>query len=113
MVAIARWVFTVLGGVLLGAGLVLHGQVALARHMQNEVDNTFFLWRMVGEATFVFQSGDIRMALAMKEVPEAAMVKSERAAWVLVIVGGLVSLTGPLLRRGKVVDASSTSRGKS
>lgn len=101
MLGIARWLFTVIGGLLLGAGLVLHGQVALARHMQGEVSRTFFLWRALGEATFAFQSGDVRMALAMKEVPEAALRESDRAAWVLVIVGGLVSLTGPLLRRGR------------
>ena len=101
MLGIARWLFTVIGGLLLGAGLVLHGQVALARHLQGEVRGTFFLWRVLGEATFAFQSGDIRMALAMKEVPAAALKESDRAAWVLVIVGGLVSLAGPLLRRGR------------
>lgn len=105
MLGIARWLFTVIGGTLLGAGLVLHGQVALARHMQNEVSRTFFLWRALGEATFAFQSGDVRMALAMKEVPEAALRESDRAAWVLVIVGGLVSVTGPLLRRGRPASA--------
>lgn len=101
MIGIARWLFTLLGGVLLGSGLVLHGQVALARYMREEVDNTFFLWRAMGEATFVFQGGETRMALAMSEVPDEALKHSDRAAWVLVIVGGLVSLTGPMLRRGR------------
>jgi hypothetical protein len=41
------------------------------------------------------------MALAMSEVPPEALHHSDRAAWVLVIVGGLVALTGPLLRRGR------------
>ena len=65
MIGVARWLFTFLGGALLGAGLVLHGQVALARYMRQEVDNTFFLWRAIGHATFAFQGGETRMALAM------------------------------------------------
>ncbi|MBM4063151.1 MAG: hypothetical protein FJ265_18950 [Planctomycetes bacterium] len=100
--AFVRWLVVVLGGVLLGVGLALHGQVALARHLRAEVDRTFFLWRALGYATFAFQGGENRMALAMKEVPEEALVESDRAAWVLVAVGGLVTLTGPLLRRRKV-----------
>ncbi|MFT4842121.1 MAG: hypothetical protein ACI8UD_000408 [Planctomycetota bacterium] len=101
MIGIARWLFTFIGGVLLGSGLVLHGHVALARYMREEVDNTFFLWRAMGEATFAFQGGETRMALAMSEVPKEALVASDRAAWVLVIVGGLVAVTGPMLRRGR------------
>jgi len=100
MIGIARWLFTLVGGVLVGAGLVLHGQVALARYMRDEVDGTFFLWRALGEATFVFQGGETRMALAMSEVPPEALSHSNGAAWVLIIVGGLIALTGPLLRRG-------------
>jgi len=101
MIGIVRWLFTFIGGVLLGSGLVLHGQVSLARHMREEVDNTFFLWRAMGEATFAFQGGETRMALAMSEVPTEALAQSDRAAWVLVIVGGLVAITGPMLRRGR------------
>jgi hypothetical protein len=101
MLGIARWLFTLLGGLLLGAGLVLHGQVALARHMKNQVESTGWVWRALGEATFAFQSGDVRMAMAMQEVPDAALKQSDRAAWVVVIVGSLIALTGPLLRRGR------------
>ena len=101
MVVIARWLFTFIGGVLFGSGLVLHGQVALARYMREEVDNTFFLWRMMGDATFAFQGGKTRMALAMSEVPGEALVHSDRAAWVLVVVSGLVAMSGPMLRRGR------------
>jgi hypothetical protein len=100
MLALARWFFVLLGGVLVGGGLVLHGQVAFARYVQNQVDSTFFLWRAIGDATFTFQGSETRMALAMGEVPEAALKESDRAAWVLVIVGGLLALTGPLLRKG-------------
>lgn len=99
MVALARWFFVLFGGVLLGTGLVLHGQVALARHMRKEVDDTFFLWRALGNATFAFQEDQTRLALVMAEVPEAAIVHSARAATMLLAVGGLIALTAPLLRR--------------
>lgn len=100
MLVFARWFFAVVGGLLLGGGLTLHGQVAFARYAKQEVDSTFFLWRAIGEATFAFQGGETQMALAMSAVPEAALKESDRAAWVLVIVGGLVALVGPLLRGG-------------
>jgi len=102
MIGIVRWLFTLIGGVVLGSGLVLHGQVALAHVMRHEVDNTFFLWRALGHATFVFQGEETRMALAMAEVPAEALAASDRAAWVLVIVGSLIAITGPLLRSGKL-----------
>lgn len=99
--AFVRWFLVLLGGAVLGCGLALHGQVALARHMRAEVDRTFVVWRWLGHATFAFQGGETRMALAMREVPEAALHESDRAAWVLVGVGGLLALTAPLLRRGR------------
>lgn len=97
------------GGVLIGGGLVLHGQVAVARHMRSEVDRTFFLWREIGKATFAFQSDDVRMALAMAETPDLALQESDRAAWVLIIIGSLFALTGPLLQSHRPPGA--TSRG--
>jgi hypothetical protein len=117
MLPLLRWLFVVLGGSLVGVGLALHGQVALARHMREEVDRTFVLWRALGQATFAFQGGETRMALAMKEVPDEALRESDRAAWVLVAVGGLITLTGPLLRGrgkakgGKPPDAARRLRG--
>jgi hypothetical protein len=101
MVGFARWLTTLAGGVLLGAGLFLHAEVALARYMRDEVDRTFFVWRAVGQATFLFQDDETRMALAMSKVPDEALRASERSAWMLVFVGGMVALTGPLLRRGR------------
>ena len=97
MMRFVRWLLVVIGGVLAGAGLALHGQVALARYMKGEVDRPFVLWRALGQATFAFQGGETRVALAMKEVPDEALQHSDRAAWVLVIVGGLISVTGPLM----------------
>jgi hypothetical protein len=110
MLALVRWFFTLAGGVVLGAGLTLHGQVAFARYCQHQVDSTFFLWRAIGHATFAFQGGETRMALAMGEVPEAALRESDRAAWVLVVVGGLVALTAPLLRGGRRSPPSQARR---
>ena len=97
MMRFVRWLLVVIGGILAGAGLALHGQVALARYMKGEVDRTFVLWRALGQATFAFQGGETRVALAVKEVPDEALQHSDRAAWVLVIVGGLISVTGPLM----------------
>ncbi len=105
MLALLRWFAVLLGGLILGTGLTLHGQVALARHMRQEVDNTFVLWRAIGDATFYFQGAETRMALAMKEVPEEALRESDRAAWVLLIIGGLIALTGPAIRRSKPIPA--------
>ncbi|HZN39332.1 MAG TPA: hypothetical protein VFD82_11050 [Planctomycetota bacterium] len=111
-VAIVRWFCALLGGLLLGAGLVLHGQVAIYRAMRDEVDATFFLWRAIGNATFAFQSGEHRMALALAEVPEEAIKESDRSAWVLVIIGSLVALTGPLLREGSPTRAKKVKQVK-
>jgi hypothetical protein len=106
-----RWFVTLVGGTVLGTGLVLHGQVALARYMRQEVERTFFLWRAIGNATFAFQGGETRMALAMAEVPDAALRESDRSAWVLVAVGGLIALTGPLLRGGRPSGAPAAAPG--
>jgi hypothetical protein len=97
MLGFARWFFAVAGGVLIGVGLVLHGQVALAHMLRDEVDRTFFLWRAIGEATIFLQSDDVRMALAMSEVPARVLEESDLAAWTLVAVGALLACTSPLL----------------
>lgn len=92
-----RWLLTLFGGVLAGAGLVLHGQVALAHVMRQEVANTFFLWRAVGEATIFLQGGDVRFAFALREVPAEVLRESDIAAWTLVAVGALVAIAALLL----------------
>src|SRR5215467_1049326 len=97
-VRIARWCFTLLGGALLGIGLVLHGQLMIAWQMIGRVDDTFFLWRQVGRATFFLQGSDVRVALALKEIPPAALEECNRAATMMVIVGTLLAITAPLLR---------------
>jgi hypothetical protein len=97
-VRIIRWCLVLLGGVLIGAGLELHGFVAIVHHMVNEVDNTFFLFRAVGRATSFLLGGDQRMALAIKEVPPEVVAECARSGYVLMIVGALLALTAPLLR---------------
>lgn len=97
MSGFARWCCTVLGGVLIGAGLVLHGQVALARFLRDEVEETFFLWRAIGHATFTFQGGETRLALAMSEVPPEALAASDGAAWGLLLLGLAVATLAPML----------------
>ncbi len=98
MVRCVRWFLILLGGVLIGCGLTLHGQVALARHARAEVENTFVLWRAIGEATFYLQGGETRLALAMREVPAESLKESDRVAWVLIALGGLLAVTVPLWR---------------
>lgn len=97
MRAFLRWLLTLLGGVVVGVGVTLHGQVAFARFLQDEVDRTFFVWRAIGRATFWFQGEEARLALAMAEVPPSALRASDVAAWSLVAIGGLLAVVGVLL----------------
>lgn len=90
-----------LGGALFGAGLVLQAQVALAHHARAEVDNTFFLWRELGRATFAFQSRDSRLALAMAELPEDVLVQFDLWSKVLGGFGLLITLVAPWIRTVK------------
>lgn len=90
-----------LGGALFGAGLVLQAQVALAHYARAEVDNTFFLWRELGRATFAFQSRDSRLALAMAELPEDVLVQFDLWSKVLGGFGLLITLVAPWIRTVK------------
>ena len=97
-VRVARWLFTLIGGLFLGAGLELHGLIAIAWRMIGEVDNTFFMFRAIGRATIFMLGSERRIALAIKEIPPAVLEECSRTAWMLVIVGGLFSVTAPFLR---------------
>ncbi len=103
-----RWLLTLLGGLVAGVGVTLHGQVAFARFLQDEVDGTFFLWRAIGRATYWFQGESTQMALAMAEVPASALRASDVAAWSLVAIGGLLAVVGALLPR----RAPAPARGR-
>jgi hypothetical protein len=97
-VRIARWLFTLIGGLFLGAGLELHGLIAIAWRMIGEVDRTFFLFRAIGRGTIFMLGSERRIALAIKEIPPEVLEECSRTAWMLVIVGGLFSVTAPFLR---------------
>lgn len=99
--SVVRWLLTLLGGVLLGGGLVLHGQVAMARYMRSEVDGTFFLWRAIGKVTFLFQDEVTRSALVLNDLPPQVLKESDRAAWTLVVIGALLVLAVPFVREGR------------
>lgn len=99
LLKVLRFWLILLGGMLLGAGLVLHGQVAIAQEMRHQVQDTFFLWRAIGQVTFIFQDDVTKAALWMNEVPESVLRESDRAAWVLAIIGALMALAAPLCRR--------------
>lgn len=109
-VRIARWCFTLLGGLFLGAGLLLHGLIAVAFRMIGRVDETFFLWRAVGRATIFMLGGDRRVALALKEVPPDVLDECSRSAWMMVVVGTLLAITGPFLRGAVARPASTVTR---
>ncbi|MEM7203730.1 MAG: hypothetical protein AAF628_25930 [Planctomycetota bacterium] len=95
-----RWWVVLAGGVLLGAGLCLHGQLVVAGALREEVQGTFFLWRGVGQLTFIFQDEVTQTALWMNEIPPPVMRESNAASWALIVVGALLALASPLLRRG-------------
>lgn len=90
-----RWIFLVLGGALLGAGLFLHGQVAVADYMRAEVRGTFFLWRGIGRISFVFQDGQTKTALWLSELDASVLDHSRHAATVMLTLGGLLVLVAP------------------
>ncbi len=89
---LARFWMLLIGGVLLGGGLVLHGQIKFAEVCREQVQGTFFLWRAIGQVTFVFQDDQTKLALWLNEVPTDVMRESDRAAWTLVIIGGVFAV---------------------
>ena len=110
MIRAIRWLLTLLGGVFIGAGLVLHGQLTVACHMREQVEDTFFLWRAVGRMTFMFQGDAVQSALVLGDLPELVLVKSERAAWSMLFLGVILLLASALLytaRRPRPVSPRS------
>ncbi len=96
---VARWWLTLLGGVLLGMGLVLHGQVMAVGYMRDEVASTFVLWRGIGKLTFAFQDTATKVALTAHDVPMGLIIEADRAAWTLVAIGVILATTAFLIRR--------------
>jgi hypothetical protein len=110
---LARWWLILLGGVLIGAGLVLHGQIAFARYARQEVANTFVLWRGIGRLTFAFQDPTRRIALVLDEVPEDVVRECDRGAWVLVVLGSALALAAPLVTSSRRTPRHSGRRAAS
>ena len=96
-IRLVRWWGVLLGGVLLGAGLCLHGQLAVAMELRDNAQNTFILWRAVGQITFIFQDEVTQAALWMHEVPDSVVRESDRVAWTMVVIGALIASAAPLL----------------
>ena len=87
MLAFARIWALFLGGALVGAGILLHAEIACMRLAREEVESTFFLWRAIGGLTFVFQDDVTKAALWAHEVPESVIRESDRAGWTLMALG--------------------------
>ncbi len=82
-----------------GAGACMHGEIAVVRGVRNQVEETFFLWRGVGQLFLAFQSKSTQAALWMNQVPEEVLRDSEVAAWVLLGAGGFLACVAPFLFR--------------
>ena len=109
LLKVARWWLTLVGGVLLGMGLVLHGQLAFFRYMHEQVESTFILWRGIGKLTFFFQDNLTKAALEIHEIPKELVDEADRAAWTLVVIGVALVVVAFLIRRS--ASAKQTSRG--
>jgi hypothetical protein len=97
-IRVARWLLLLFGGVLIGGGLVLHAQVAVAHVMREEVESTFILWRGIGRLTFSLQSEVTRTACAIDEIPKSVLAEADRTAWVLVVIGAVLAALTLLIR---------------
>ncbi len=97
------------GGMLVGAGLVLHAQVAMAEYVRDEVQSVFFLWRGVAQLTFIFQGDMVQAALFLNDVPPEVLVHSDRMAWTLSLFGVLFLITAPQIRKRRAKRKRGTT----
>lgn len=107
-----RWLLLVLSGALLGAGVFLFGQVAFAHHMRAQVQERFFLWRGIGQVSFIFQDSTTKMALWLNELDEKTLHHSAHAAWVMIVLGSLMALVVPWMPCGKRKKPVPATPGK-
>jgi uncharacterized membrane protein HdeD (DUF308 family) len=105
-----RWLLFLVAGVMLGAGLFLLGQVMIARHFRAHVQETFFLWRGIGQISFIFQDSTTKAALWLNEIDEKTLRHSLHAAWALIVLGGLMALVVPWMKCGKSKPAPASKR---
>lgn len=108
-----RWWAVLLAGGLLGAGVVLHGQLAMGRLIREEVESVPGIYRAIGHATFFLQDATTRSSLLLHEIPEEALEEGDHMAWTLVICGALCALAAPMLlrRHGPVTPPASQGLG--
>ena len=85
-------------GVMVGAGLLLYGQVRFGLYIHDEVENTFFLWRAIGEVTYFLQAPETQLALALHEVDKSLLMESRRAGITLMIIGALIAFVTPWIQ---------------
>ncbi len=85
-------------GVMVGAGLLLYGQVRFGLYIHDEVENTFFLWRAIGEATYFLQDPETQLALALHEFDKSYLLESRRIGVTLMIIGGLIAFVTPWIQ---------------
>ncbi len=110
---LVRWWVGLVGGVLLGAGLVLHGQIACARYAKQEVDSVFVLWRAIGQLTFFYQDDVTQAALWLEEIPDGVLRESDRAAWTMAVLGTAVAASSLFMKRVPKKARSSKRKGAS
>jgi hypothetical protein len=96
---LARWWVVLLGGVLLGMGILLHAQVTTMFQMRDEVGSTFFLWRALGQLTFVWQDDLTKAAIWANECPEPVLRESRRAALTMMLLGALFCVGSAFIRK--------------
>jgi len=95
---VTRALICFVAGILVGAGLLLYGQVRLAEYFRDEVFSTFFLWRAIGDATYFLQGTDVQVALTLSKLPAESIVHSKRLAITLIVLGGELMLLLPFLK---------------
>jgi hypothetical protein len=109
---LVRWWVGLVGGVLLGAGLVLHGQIACARYAKQEVEHVFVLWRAIGELTFFYQDDATQAALWLEDIPDGVLRQSDRAAWTMAVFGAAVAISSLFLTRARKQKRAPARKAK-
>lgn len=85
-------------GVMVGAGFLLYGQVRVGLYIHDQVENTFFLWREIGEITYFLQSPETQLSLALHEIDKSVLMESRRAGITLMIIGALIAFVTPWIQ---------------
>ncbi len=90
------WCCTVVGGVLIGAGLFLWAQLSGIRYAREQHEDLNFMEKFLGKLTFLWRSLDEKLVLAIGDVPDSYLVRCELLANTFAVIG-LVVLALPLV----------------